>query len=133
MERFVNNIAKFLLVCSAIGGFLGVALGAFGAHALRDRIGIDLMTAYQAAVQYQFWHVLGLGLIGALLLWHPSSGPLQCAGLLMLAGIVLFSGSLYALVFSGAHGWGMLTPLGGLCWLAAWTLFAWSMLRMPKG
>jgi uncharacterized membrane protein YgdD (TMEM256/DUF423 family) len=128
-DENMSKLARFLLVCSAVAGLLGVALGAFGAHALRGRVGVDAMIVYQAAVQYQFWHALGLGLIGLLLLREPSSKALQWAGLLMAAGIVLFSGSVYALVFSGVRTWAVAAPVGGLCWLVAWGLFAWAMLR----
>ena len=125
----MNAITKFLFICCAVGGFSAVALGAFGAHALKARLTPEAMAVYQTAVQYQFWHALGMGLIALLLLQFPASVALKAAGFLMLAGIVLFSGSLYALVLSDVRSLGMITPLGGLVWLVGWVLFAWAVLR----
>ena len=125
----MNAITKFLFFCCALGGFSAVALGAFGAHALKARLTHEALAVYQTAVQYQFWHALAMGLVALLLLHFPASNALKWAGVLMLAGIVLFSGSLYALVFSDVRSWGMITPVGGLAWLVGWVLFAWAVLR----
>jgi uncharacterized membrane protein YgdD (TMEM256/DUF423 family) len=126
----MGGMAKFLLACGALAGFIGVGLGAFGAHALKARLSPELMGTYQTAVQYQFWHALGLGLIGLLLFHVPTSSVLKWAGVLMALGIVLFSGSLYALIFSGFRGFGMVTPIGGICWLVAWGLLFWAVVRV---
>ena len=83
------------LPLSALFGFLGVALGAFGAHALRQRLDSDMLRVWETAVNYQFWHALALLGVGLLLL-RGASGWLNASGLLFAVGILLFSGSLYA-------------------------------------
>jgi len=121
-------MSKALLMASAITLFLAVGLGAFGAHGLKGRIDTDMMAVYQTAVQYQFWHGLGLGLIAVLMRQFPEAVLLKWTGWLMLAGIGIFSGSLYVLALTGLRWLGAITPLGGTCFLAAWLLlavFAW--------
>jgi len=112
--------------CCALFAAAAIALGAFGAHALRAWLTPEQLAIYQTAVQYQMYHALGLGLIAALQdrLGTSPSRRLAWAGGLMLAGIVLFSGSLYALVFTG-FGWlGWITPCGGISLIAAWLVMA---------
>jgi uncharacterized membrane protein YgdD (TMEM256/DUF423 family) len=118
----------------AIGGaaaflFMAVALGAFGAHALRSKLAPDLMAVYQTAVQYHFWHALGLLAVGTLLLQKPESGALAVAGWLLCAGLVIFCGSLYVLALTGSRGWGAATPIGGAAFLGAWAALAWAAWR----
>jgi uncharacterized membrane protein YgdD (TMEM256/DUF423 family) len=109
----------------AVAMFLAVALGAFGAHALKARLAPDLLAVWQTAVQYHFWHALALIAIGILIaLALPGSALLRWAGWLMVAGILLFSGSLYALALSGVRSLGAVTPFGGVAWIAAWVLLA---------
>src|SRR5579872_3209518 len=106
---------------SAIGAAalaLAVAAGAFGAHGLRGRLDDYSMSVYERAVFYHFIHALGL-LIVPLLLRGPGAGRV-CA--LLLAGIVLFSGSLYVLALSGVRALGAVTPFGGVAFIAAWAL-----------
>jgi uncharacterized membrane protein YgdD (TMEM256/DUF423 family) len=109
---------------------LGVGIGAFGAHGLKGRLDAYSMGIYEKAVLYHFIHALGLlavsimPRIGAL---SESAGNLVCW--LMLAGIVLFSGSLYALALTGVTTLGAVTPLGGLAFLAAWFLLAFRLLK----
>jgi len=121
--------AKTFLVLGALCAMLAVVLGAFGAHALRSRLPADLLSVFHTGVQYHFWHALGVLAIGLLLMHIPGSVPVRWAGWLMLAGIVLFSGSLYVLSISGIRWLGAITPLGGLCFIAAWALLAWGVLR----
>lgn len=109
---------------------LAVILGAFGAHGLRGRLDAYSMGIYEKAVFYHFVHAFGI-LIASIL---PRTGtvsslwtPWICG--LLLAGIVLFSGSLYALAISGVRALGAITPLGGLAFIAAWLLLAWSLRR----
>lgn len=111
--------APFLFF-AALNGFLVVGLGAFGAHALEARMTLEMMAVYQTGVQYQMFHVTGLLAVHMLMTagWMPRSAAL--AGYLFLAGIVLFSGSLYLLALTGVPALGIITPLGGLCFLAAW-------------
>jgi uncharacterized membrane protein YgdD (TMEM256/DUF423 family) len=106
-----------------------VALGAFGAHALRSALAPDLLAIYRTGVEYHFYHALGLLAVGLLALHMPESKPLRAAGALMTAGIVVFSGSLYLLALTGVRALGALTPFGGLAFLLAWALFALAVAK----
>ncbi len=109
---------------------LAVAIGAFGAHGLKGRLDEYSMGVYEKAVIYHFFHALGLLIVSILPrlgLLSQSSGSWICG--LLLAGILLFSGSLYALALSGVTLLGAVTPLGGLAFLAAWFLLAFFLLR----
>ena len=111
---------KLTLIFSAISGILSVGLGAFGAHALKDKLeSSGLLSTYQTAVQYQFYHTMALLAIG-LLMSKYSSQWLNNASYLMMAGIILFSGSLYVLSLSGVKWLGAVTPLGGLAFILGW-------------
>jgi len=122
--------AKLFLILGTLAAALGVVLGAFGAHALRAKLGPDLLTVWNTAVQYQIWHALGLLLIGLTAMHLPESGPLRWAGGLLVLGIVLFSGSLYGLVLAGTRGLGVVTPFGGAAFIAGWLAYAWAVARM---
>jgi len=106
-----------------------VAFGAFGAHALKAKIAPDMMAVYQTAVQYHFWHALGLLGVGVLIALRPDSGVLGVAGWLLVAGMLLFSGSLYALALTGVRGFGAITPVGGVAFLGGWACLAWAAWR----
>jgi uncharacterized membrane protein YgdD (TMEM256/DUF423 family) len=121
--------AKLFVSLGALAAALGVALGAFGAHALKARLSADMLAVWQTAVQYHLWHALGLVAIGLLAQHLPASGPLRLAGWLMLAGIVLFSGSLYVLAASGVRWLGVVTPFGGGCLIAGWLTVVYAVLR----
>ncbi|NTX04377.1 MULTISPECIES: DUF423 domain-containing protein [Myxococcus] len=114
---------RWWLVLGAVNAFLSVAAGAFGAHALKARLPPDLLVIFETGARYHMYHALGLLAVGLLALLRPSS-LLNGAGWAMLVGIVLFSGSLYALALSGVRVLGAVTPLGGLGFLAGWALFA---------
>jgi len=120
---------RLALVLAAAFLFAAVGLGAFGAHALRARLMPDLMAVYQTAVQYHFWHALGLLAVGILLLHKPDSGALAAAAWLLVAGLLLFCGSLYVLALTGIRGWGAVTPIGGAAFLGAWAALAWAAWR----
>jgi uncharacterized membrane protein YgdD (TMEM256/DUF423 family) len=107
---------------------LATACGAFGAHALKGQLAPERLQVWDTAVRYHFFHALGL-LGVALTLRSLDSGALRVAAALIVAGIVLFSGSLYALALGAPRALGALTPLGGLAWIAAWLLFAWGAWR----
>ena len=108
----------FFRIGVALAG-LGVGLGAFGAHGLRARVSADLLAVFETGVRYQMYHALAL--IGISLAWTRwSSAHLTAAGWLFVAGVGLFSGSLYLLTVTGARWWGAVTPLGGVCFLAGW-------------
>jgi uncharacterized membrane protein YgdD (TMEM256/DUF423 family) len=109
---------------------LAVALGAFGAHGLRERLDPYSMSVYEKAVFYHFVHALGLLIVSLLpRLGLLSQSAAAWVSTLLCAGIVIFSGSLYALATSGLRMLGAITPLGGLCFIAAWFLLAWMLLR----
>jgi uncharacterized membrane protein YgdD (TMEM256/DUF423 family) len=125
-ETMSSMTARFVLAAAALAMFLAVGAGAFGAHALRSRLTPDLSAVWQTAVQYHAWHALGLFGIGVLMLQWPGRGSLAVAAWLLLAGIVLFSGSLYALALTGVRGLGAVTPIGGVAFLAGWLAMAWA-------
>lgn len=114
---------------AAVSGFLAVALGAFGAHALKARLPEDLLAIYHTAVQYQFWHTAALLAVGLLLFQFPQHVLLKCSGWAFTAGIIIFSGSLYVLALTGTRWLGAITPIGGVAFLAGWLLLAWAMLK----
>jgi uncharacterized membrane protein YgdD (TMEM256/DUF423 family) len=120
---------RIALTLAAALLFVAVAAGAFGAHALRARLEPDAMAVYQTAVQYHVWHGLGLLAVGLLLQHKPASAPLAVAGWLFVAGIALFSGSLYAMALTGVRGLGAVTPIGGVAFLGAWAATAWATWR----
>jgi len=114
--RFVDK--TFLLV-GAAAGFLGVAFGAFGAHALRARLSSEMLAAFEAGVRYQMYHALAILVVG-LIVVRLDGWLYRTAGWLFAAGIVLFSGSLYALALTGITSLGVITPIGGLLFLLGW-------------
>ena len=120
---------RLLLAVGAFSAMLAVMFGAFGAHALRARLTPELLVVYHTGAQYQFYHSLGILLVGILAVLLPERTGLLWAGWLMVAGIVLFSGSLYALALSGVRVLGAITPLGGLAFIASWLVVAISILR----
>lgn len=106
-----------------IFGFLGVAAGAFGAHALRSRLPADLLAVFETAARYQMYHAIAL-LAVALLATRAQGQAVRAAGWLFTTGILVFSGSLYALAFSGIRMLGAVTPIGGVCFLGGWFALA---------
>ncbi len=120
----MNTNARPIVIAGAILAFLGVALGAFGAHALRSRVDANLLAVYQTGVQYHLVHALGVILIGVLVQVAPDSKWLRIAGWTMVVGVIIFSGSLYTLSLTGIRGFGATAPLGGLALLAAWLMLA---------
>lgn len=115
---------KLFLIVGAISSMLSVAFGAFGAHLLEGRIEDKYLDTWQTAVQYQMFHSIGLIVI-AILMSSSLLGPLSqlsWAGYLMLAGIVIFSGSLYVLSLTGIGVLGAITPIGGVAFIAAWIM-----------
>lgn len=119
---------KFLISGAAFGG-IAVALGAFGAHGLKDILTEERLHAFHTGVEYQFYHSLALLITG--LIWEKMPGTsLRWTGYLFISGILLFSGSLYCLSTVPALSWlGIITPFGGLCFIAAWVLLIVSLLK----
>jgi uncharacterized membrane protein YgdD (TMEM256/DUF423 family) len=118
--------ARLALTLAAVLLAIAVALGAFGAHALKSRLTPDLQAVWQTAVQYHAWHALGLLAVGLYLLHRPDASIAGWSAWLFIAGIVLFSGSLYALALTGTRMLGAVTPLGGAAFIAGWLAFAWT-------
>jgi uncharacterized membrane protein YgdD (TMEM256/DUF423 family) len=117
----------FTLFAAAFG-FLGVALGAFGAHALRTRLDPRDLEIFETAVRYQLFHALAL--LGVAWAWTRWPGAWTTrAGWLMTGGVLVFSGSLYVLVLTGQRGWGAVTPFGGVALLLGWLALAWAVAR----
>jgi uncharacterized membrane protein YgdD (TMEM256/DUF423 family) len=123
------SAARALLFLGALNAALAVALGAMGAHALKARLTPELLAVFQTGVQYHFYHALGMLLMGLAASRWPESGLLAWSGWLMLAGIVLFSGSLYVLSIAGLRGFGAVAPFGGTAFIVAWVLFAIAVLK----
>ena len=120
-------VAGWFVTGAALCG-LGVLLGAFGAHGLRDRLTPDMLAVYETGVRYHLNHALGLLAVA----WAGSRWPnawTSSAGWFLLAGIVIFSGSLYLLALTGTRWLGAITPIGGLCFLAGWTALVVGVLR----
>lgn len=120
-------MSRTFLLLGSINALLAVGLGAFGAHGLQKILSEQALQTWHTAVQYHFYHALGLLLIALLVEKLPAAVN---AGWLMFAGILLFSGSLYVLSLSGIKILGAITPFGGLCFLAAWLWLAVLAYRM---
>ena len=118
-------MSKLVIMLAGINGFLAVSLGAFAAHALRDRLSPELLNTFQTGVQYHIYHALALFGIGLMMINFPASSILRISAYLMLAGLVFFSGSLYLLSITGIRWLGAITPIGGVFFLAAWALIVW--------
>ncbi len=121
--------ARLFLSLGAALAAMAVVLGAFGAHALKGRLPAEMLAVYHTAVEYHFWHALGLLAVGLACLHLPDSFWLRAAGWLLAAGVLLFSGSLYLLVLSGARWLGAVTPFGGLAFVLGWLAFVIAVLR----
>jgi uncharacterized membrane protein YgdD (TMEM256/DUF423 family) len=109
----------FLLIGSILG-LLGVVFGAFGAHALRSRLSPEMLVVFETAVRYQMYHTFAILIVAAAIGRIGDASWLVMAGWFFFAGILLFSGSLYALALSGVGMLGAVTPVGGLLFLIGW-------------
>lgn len=130
MTRDVHR-ASALLGTACVLMAAGVALGAFGAHGLRSRLAPDLLEIYETSVRYHLVHGLA-ACVAALLVRTGLGRPAQAAGWLFVAGIAIFSGSLYLLALTGTRWLGAVTPIGGVTWLAGWLLLAWTAFARPS-
>jgi uncharacterized membrane protein YgdD (TMEM256/DUF423 family) len=115
---------KNFLLIAAILGFLGVAFGAFGAHALRGRLSPEMTAVFEIAVRYQMYHVFALMAVSAAMAHFGRARLLAIAGWSFIAGILIFSGSLYALALTGTGLFGAITPIGGVGLLVGWACLA---------
>lgn len=123
-------MAQFALSIAAVYGLIGVAFGAFGAHALASRLAPEMQSIWHTAVEYQFYHALALFGVGLLLRTGAvTSGWLHASALCFAVGVLIFAGSLYLLALSGVRWWGAITPLGGLLLIAGWATLLIGVLR----
>src|SRR5262245_2262347 len=119
----------FLLIGGVLG-FLGIAFGAFGAHALRPRLSAEMLAVFETAVRYQMYHVFAVLIVAAAIGRIGDARLLAIAGWCFVAGTVLFSGSLYALALTGVGTLGAITPIGGLLFLIGWAcLVVFAVIR----
>ena len=118
---------KTFLLVGAVAAFLAVTLGAFGAHGLRARLSPEMMAVFQTGVQYHMYHALALILVSGIM-GRMSGWLISTAGWCFAAGIVLFSGSLYALAMTGVTILGAITPIGGLLFLIGWACLAFAAI-----
>lgn len=123
-------MVRLFVFCAAMFGFSGVALGAFAAHGLKARLVAEQLATLQTGVHYQMLHALALLVVGMLGLQRPQR-LLQLAGCFFMLGVLLFSGSLYLMVLGG---WkvGIVTPVGGVSFLAGWACLALSALKLAR-
>lgn len=124
----MNDGARFWALAGAVNAFLAVAAGAFGAHGLRPRVTPRMLEVFETGARYQMFHALALFAVA----WLASQreGVADAAGWALLAGIVLFSGSLYAMALTGVTRLGMVTPLGGVGFLVGWVLVGRAVLAL---
>lgn len=119
---------RLFFALGAALAFTGVAAGAFGAHGLRGRVTPELLEVFETGARYHVYHALGLLAVAWAATRWPGPGT-TAAGWLFVAGIVLFSGSLYLLALTGQRWLGAVTPLGGVAFLAGWLALVWASLR----
>lgn len=120
--------AKVFIFLGSINAMISVILGAFGAHVLSERLNAEMLDVYQTGVHYEFYHGLGLILLGLIAYHLPESAYIHWSGWLMFAGIIMFSGSLYVLSLSGVRWLGAITPAGGVLLIISWLLLAIGVL-----
>jgi uncharacterized membrane protein YgdD (TMEM256/DUF423 family) len=119
---------RFFFLAGAIAAFIGVALGAFGAHSLRTKLTPEMLNIFEVGVRYQMYHALGLIAVA----WAATRWPqanLNAAGWAFIVGIIIFSGSLYLLSMTDTRWLGAITPIGGLAFLIGWAILVWSVAR----
>lgn len=124
----------FFIIAGAVNAAIAVAFGAFGAHALKEKLSEHYLAIWETAVQYQMFHAIGLLAVGILMsssLMGPST-QLTWAGYLLLAGIIIFSGSLYVLSLSGIGILGAITPIGGVAFIAGWIMLIIAAIKFGK-
>jgi uncharacterized membrane protein YgdD (TMEM256/DUF423 family) len=124
----MNLSAKLFITIGACSGALAVMLGAFGAHGLKDRLSEKMLANWMTGVEYHFYHTVALLIVGLLALKFQS-GALNASGWSFLAGILIFSGSLYVMALTGMTRLGAITPIGGLLFIAGWILLATAAIK----
>jgi uncharacterized membrane protein YgdD (TMEM256/DUF423 family) len=120
----INAMDRTFLLVGAVLGFLGVAFGAFGAHALKTRLSAEMLVVFETGVRYQMYHALAILIVAAAIGHIGNARLLSMAGWSFAGGVLLFSGSLYALTLSGVGVLGAITPIGGVLFLVGWACLA---------
>ena len=121
-------MARTFVLLGALLAFLAVGLGAFGSHGLRGRVEPRDLEIFETGVRYQMYHALALLALGWIVGRWPGGGSVV-AGWAFVVGVLVFSGSLYLLVLTGARWWGAVTPVGGVALLVGWAALAWRVLQ----
>ena len=119
---------KPMIIAGALFAFFGIVLGAFAAHTLKERLAADMFAVFEVGVRYHIYHALALFVVAWVISAYPQSG-VHIAGYCFMAGIVIFSGSLYLLSLTGLRWFGAITPIGGVSFLVGWLWLAWSVWR----
>jgi uncharacterized membrane protein YgdD (TMEM256/DUF423 family) len=122
-------MGQVFVTLGSFSALTGVGMGAFGAHGLKHLLSPEAMAIYQTAVNYQMWHALGLIAVGVIRYQAPENRMVAWSGWIMFAGIVIFSGSLYLLALLNLTWLGMITPIGGVCFILAWLLLSVSLIK----
>ena len=129
----MTSAGRVFLIIAAALGFTGVAAGAFGAHGLKKILEPDLLAVFETGVRYQMYHALALGIVACMTSFAGKRKLLHAAGWLFIAGVVVFSGSLYALALSGIRVLGAITPIGGLAFLGGWLVLIFAAIGQKDG
>ena len=125
-------MSRILLFIGGLFALLSVALGAMGAHMLKKHLSESMLEIFKTGASYQLTQALGMILIGVLLQLNPKNRMFSSAGILLMIGILIFSGSLYVYSLTGVVEWAKITPIGGLFFLVAWTVFLTGVARLKK-
>lgn len=128
MRKTHSEMDRLFFTLGSLSAFLGVALGAFAAHALKGRVDAELLVIFETGVRYQMYHAFAMLAVGWAYTRWPSA-TLKASGWLFVTGTIIFSGSLYALSLSGVRWLGAIAPIGGFILLAAWLCLAWASWR----
>ena len=131
MREAEVHLPRPWILAGAASGFMAVAMGAFAAHGLKDRLPAEALDWVRTGATYQMWHGLGLILV-AVLATARTGMALRIAGLGFLAGCLLFSGSLYLLALTSWRGFAIITPFGGAAFLIGWAALAWCGIKSPR-
>lgn len=129
--RYNQTMAKLFITLASLSGMLAVVLGAFGAHALKNRLDEYAVGIFKTAVEYHFYHSFALLAVGVIALGQPQTTLLKTSGWLFFLGILVFCGSLYLLSLTGVRWLGAVTPIGGLAFIGGWACLAaigWKLL-----
>jgi uncharacterized membrane protein YgdD (TMEM256/DUF423 family) len=128
-DNVERDMEKTFLVIGAVLGALAVAIGAFGAHGLKALVTADLLANFETGARYHMYHALAIVAVALVIARHPAAPLAPVAGWLFLAGIVIFSGSLYLMALTGMRWLGAITPIGGVLLIGGWVCLALGAAR----